>query len=73
MPQNDFEVIEKFDSYEDDDLAVKMVEFYQEQRDRNVSLKEAYLETLQVYDTPQNIINLVNFNLGNPIALQYVF
>ena len=27
IPKNDFEVIEKFDSYEDDDLTIKMVQF----------------------------------------------
>ncbi len=72
-PKNDFEVIEKFDSYDDDDLAVKMIEFYQEQRDRNVSLENAYLKTLQIYSTPQNTINPVNLNTDNPAALQYVF
>ncbi len=73
IPRNDFEVIEKFDSFENDnDLAMKMVEFYQEQRDRNVPLKDAYLKTLQTYSTSQNTANLVNLNTDNPIAFQYV-
>ncbi len=73
IPQNDFEVIEKFDSYEDDELAIKMIEFYQEQRDRNVSLEDAYLNTLQNCRTSQNIIRLVQSNTDGQITLQYAF
>ena len=54
IPQSDFEVIEKFDSYDDDDLVVKMVEFYQELRDRNISLEDTYFTTLQQYGTVHN-------------------
>ncbi len=49
LPRNDFEIIEKFDSYDNDDLAIKMVEFYQKQRDGNVPLRDAYIRTLQIY------------------------
>ena len=51
IPTNDFEAIEKFESYEDDDLAVKMLEFYQGERDKGVPLKDAYLTTLQTYSS----------------------
>ncbi len=47
IPQSDFEVIEEFDSYEDDDLAIKMTELYQELRSRNIPLEKAYFKTLQ--------------------------
>ena len=72
-PRNDFEVIEKFDSYEDDDLAVNMIEFYQEQRDRNIPLENAYFKTLQTYNTTPNTTNSTNPNVNNPEVLQYVF
>ena len=49
LPRNEFEIIEKFDSY-DDNLAINMVKFYQRQRDGNTPLKEAYIRTLQVWD-----------------------
>ncbi len=49
IPQSDFEVIEKFDSYEDDDLTVKMIELYQELRKSNVPLEDAYFKVLQRY------------------------
>ncbi len=73
VPRNDFEVIEKFDSYDDDDLAVKMVEFYQEQRDRGISLEDAYLKTLQVCNTSQGSLNLINSSMGSQITSQYAF
>ena len=73
VPRNDFEVIEKFDSYEDDDLAIKMVEFYQEQRDRNIPLEDAYLKTLQVCSASQESLNLVNSDMDGQIISQYVF
>ena len=60
IPQSDFEVIEKFDSYEDDDLAIKMTEFYQELRDRNISLEDAYFKTLQHYRALHKTPKLVN-------------
>ncbi len=73
VPKTDFEVIERFDSCEDNDLAVKMVEFYQEQRDRNVSLEDAYLKTLQDYSTPQQSLRLVNHRMDGQVTSQYVF
>ena len=53
VPQNDFRVIEYFESYidKDEDSAVKMVEFYQEQRDRSIPLAEAFLSTLQHFSS----------------------
>ncbi len=63
IPKNDFEVIEKFDSYEDDDLAVKMVQFYQEQRDKGVLLEDAYLKTLQIYSALQKSPRLVDSSI----------
>ncbi len=73
-PQNDFEVIEHFDSYEDDDLAVEMVDFYGEQRARGIPLEEAYLKTLQTHDTSQKFLSLVDSNTDRQAeALHYVF
>ena len=73
IPKNDFEVIEKFDSYKDDDLAIKMVEFYQEQRDRDVPLEDAYLKTLQICSTSQNTLAMFNPNVDSQTTLQYHF
>ena len=73
IPKNDFEAIEYFDSYEDDNLAVEMIEFYQEQRGRNIPLEKAYLETLENCETLPNSVKSVPFNIGNQITLQYAF
>ncbi len=72
-PQNDFEVIEHFDSYEDDNLAVEMVDFYGEKRAKGIPLEEAYLETLQTYDTPQKSLSSTDFNTDRQTTnLHYV-
>ncbi len=57
-PQNDFEAVEHFDLYDDDDLVVKMVDFYEEQRTKGIPLEEAYLRTLQTYSTSQKSLSL---------------
>ncbi len=72
VPRNDFEIIEKFDSYDDDDLAIKMVEFYQEQRARNIPLEESYLKTLQIYSTSQETPRSFNPNMSSQTASQYI-
>ena len=67
IPTNDFEVIEKFDSYEDDDLAVKMAEFYQGERDKGISLEDAYLRTLQIYSDLLKTSELINPSISDPV------
>ena len=73
IPRNDFEAIEKFDSYKDDGLVIKMVEFYQEQRNRNVPLENTYLKTLEIYNTLQKTFKATNSNLGSQTILQCLF
>ena len=70
VPKNDVEAIKKFDSYEDDNLAIKMIEFYQEQRDKDLLLEDAYLKTLQNYILQQGHLKLVTHGMDSQITLQ---
>ena len=51
QPQNDFEVIGHFEAYRDEDLGLRMIEFYQEQRDNGIPLGVAFLRTLQIFSS----------------------